>query len=444
MQILKTEKWHKTPRKMGALIVIFALICLYLLRNSKGLCSIYWMLMYEPSDFPGTRKLLEFLRDMRTGCPPLLTFAELVIYNLTGSLDLISVVAYRLSIILAYVIAMSLFSASIPRAFLSCLVSVVFVWATALIHPGNPQTYDVFFPCLILLYILFLKLAVADNCRSRDRILFATLSGFFLSMTELSRPFVLALLPLMAGLAFFSFRPFERKYYLYFLLPVIVFSGGWHLKLILLNDGQIIWSNNTGYNLANAWGRLRENSNGTYTIRGAGQIRIDVPFLHKEDKTPLADGRWPNINTEVRFNNSRLLRKAIGRYMFEEPWRFLGYCLVKMKVTLTPRTRIHAIPVKHWIIGVYKFLVKGCLLLVGVSFLGIFRRLAVEKRLRIIGEPTTALVVFIVMCLPFFVMGEFGEEARFIISVLPLLAAVPTFAFARQDAGRSVATLAEE
>ena len=65
----------------------------------------------------------------------------------------------------------------------------------------------------------------------------AILGGFFLSMAELARPFMILLLPILLLICGYQYFQAKRPWLLAaFLLPVLVFSGGWHVKLLLHNE----------------------------------------------------------------------------------------------------------------------------------------------------------------------------------------------------------------
>ena len=77
-----------------------------------------------------------------------------------------------------------------------------------------------------------------------------------LALLELTRPFMIFLLPLFLVVEWhriYLHAPRRQSALAAFLLPVVVLSGGWHLHLFLAHDHQIAWTNISGYNLQRAW-----------------------------------------------------------------------------------------------------------------------------------------------------------------------------------------------
>src|SRR5262249_45234741 len=145
--------------------------------------------MHTPADFPTARALISFLRELRVPIPPVISALEIASFQWSGSTDLVTKYLYRASLVGTYVLALWFTYPSIPRLFASFFVSVVFLWTTTLIHPLNPQVYDMLLPFFIFLFLaLMSSVPLLLPRRSVLALIFSFWSGFFLAMAELDRP----------------------------------------------------------------------------------------------------------------------------------------------------------------------------------------------------------------------------------------------------------------
>jgi hypothetical protein len=72
-------------------------------------------------------------------------------------------------------------------------------------------------------------------------------------MAELSRPFVILILPVWLVGGYQVLRGLPWRYHAAFVVPIVIISGVWHINL-LVEHGQITATNHSGYNLSRAWG----------------------------------------------------------------------------------------------------------------------------------------------------------------------------------------------
>jgi hypothetical protein len=103
----------------------------------------------------------------------------------------------------------------------------------------------------IVLHYLFTKLGSSNKSNTLAAIL-ALFSGLSLSMAELLRPFFIYLLPIPFLFSLLRFKKKSIASCLFFLAPILLFSGGWHVRTALLVK-QLSWSNHSGFNMVRAW-----------------------------------------------------------------------------------------------------------------------------------------------------------------------------------------------
>ena len=236
-------------------------------------------------------------------------------------------------------------------------------------------------------------------------------------MTELTRPFVFYLLPLLLLGAYQSFRGLSRKYLCCFLAPVVLLSGGWHLHLAV-HDGQMIWSNHSGFNLRRAWPKVAL-----------------PPLIPESHNQPVAEGRGENINTAEHAENSARVQKAVVQFIVAHPLVSARHVLKMLGVFVGAEPAIYGHHPKYWVLWLYRPLVWLTIasifwytLSLGVGF---FRH-----RFALLGVPENMLILMTFAFICLMAIGENGEQARFLNSVLPFLAALP---FARRPGGQDEA-----
>jgi len=316
---------------------------------------------------------------------------------------------YRAALVLSFVLSIYLAATSRWKTAIAFLLSFMFLWCTVLIHPGNPQVYDILFPLLCLSYVVLLIWIMREPPSqefSKKTAMLCFAAGFVLSMTDLMRPFVFFLLPVVLLGAYQSLQKRPRRYLLCFLAPVVLFSGGWHLY-ITCRHGQITWSNHAGFNLCRAWPMVKK------------------PELAPEpNNRPLMPGRGANVNTAEHYENSCRLQKAVLDYIKTHPRQSFWHGVTLMRRFLAGQTDIYKVRPHSQLFTFYGPLVwtASLWLLANALWLGVR---AVRHPLRALGRPENILILMTVFSILVMALGEQGEQARFLVSVLPLLAALP-------------------
>jgi len=289
---------------------------------------IEWMNIFRISDFQSVADALPFIANLRVPIPPNLAVIEIVDYRLTGSTWISTVLLYKLYVVVAYTCVVVLAYPSRLRLVASGVLGWLFIFATTRIHPGNPMLYDVAAPAFFMVFVLLLRIGTSPSIGPRISAAALAGSGLFLTMFELTRPFVILLLPAILLLA--GVRIGLRRRLLYFAVPVVLVSGTWHVHQAVAHR-QLAASNHFGVNLWRCW-----NSK--------------VPPLAKpvrEDDAPLSEGRWPNLNNPQHLKNSLRLRKKIMRYIVAHPADSIAFMLHRLRVFTKGETAIYGHKPQH-------------------------------------------------------------------------------------------------
>lgn len=397
---------------------LFALAGLVVAGDAAGDPATGWMNIYAVSDFSTVDSVLDFASNLLVPIPIVLSLTEIAAYKIFGSTYLITHILYRFCLVFSYVLALQTFSRSRTRTLLCAFVSFVFLWSTLLIHPGNPENYDVLFAFFNLLFVASLSGVRQLDGHPRTAVVSAilcVLAGFSLSMFELLRPFVFYLLPVLLLCAFQKLKTMPIKYFVAFMLPVVLLSGSWH-GFIAARHGQISWSNHTGFNLIRAW------------------PMVDQPQLVTESNDqPLAPDRLENLNTREHLENSRRLQARILEFIVTHPRTSLENVAHRMYQFLKVPTDLHINNPPYPELWLYRVLVwLGCLAVVRNLVLLVYRTVS-SRRLDRFGDPENILSCIAFFYIVLMAVGEAGEESRFWISVLPLLAALLPLVDLRQD-----------
>jgi hypothetical protein len=403
---------HVGARAWWALAAVFVLIALPLVQTASAARTIRWMNIFRASDFPTLGDAARFLAELRVPIPPAIGLLEILNYQLDGTTTLVSETLYRASLVLVYLAALALARTTLARLLSTFSIAVVFLWSTVLIHPGNAQVYDVLFPCAFLAWAFFLTEMRRAHSK-RKQALFALAAGFFLSMAELTRPFVILLLPLLllgSGLALATALPKSKEQrnalLAMFFLPVLIFSGSWHAHL-LSRHGQLSWTNHSGFNLQRAW-----------------KMAPLPTFVPEPGRSPLSPDRWANLNTAEHAENSRRLQRSVLDYIAANPAHALVNIWDGWVSLLTPQTAIYDHRPDHAVLSVYRLLVWFTALWLGVQLIRLGRH-AVRmggSRLRLLAEPENLVLLSATAFLWIVTIGDRLEEARFLLSLAPLLA----------------------
>ncbi len=406
------RKMILSPKNILLGLMIALLLCVWYLlsREMMGRQATSWMGYFRIEDFQnsGYDEIGKFIREMRSGIPPLFAMIEIIYFKITGSTQLICKEMYRLALGVTYCITVIIFAKNILKRLISFLLSIIFISATILISAQNPEVYDIMFPCFLLNFLLFSKLALSNRFHRTARIFCAVLSGFFLSLSELARPFVFLLLPVILITMFIAYKQMPKRYLFAFILPLILISGGWHLKLLIFNDGQLFWSNHTGFNLYRAWGEI-----------------IEVPELVDEPQTW---DRRADIHSQEHYENSKRIQRSVTTFIVTHPVESAQIIGERLIILTYPRTSFFDEPeLSGLIFSLYRIVFKVTLMLLGVQLLKLGFNIFKRPKSVDLSNFQNMLLVITPIILLILAIGEKGEEARLVLSVLPFLAALPTF-----------------
>ena len=389
------------------MVAFFIFYGQYAAREAVGIPATTWMNVYSYKDFGTTEKVKEYLLDLRTGIPPVLSYLEITTFNRSGNIDSIIKGLYQKGFILAFLLPMFLGRGKWWEYIYSLVLGMILLLAALRIHPGNPQIYDVVMPACLLGYLIFSRISFGKHRYKAIPILAAIAAGFLLSMAELLRPFLLLIIPFLLFYNFYHYRKTTAWKFVYFLIPFLLFSGAWHTKLLIYNNGQVIWSNHGGANLANAWAPI-----------------LDVPEMESqlaEEAPPVNNYGWAktNINTQVHAENSKKRQKFIFKTIFQKPGAAIGLVFKKLMTFTAPQTSMYAFNPEGKLLTLYKIIVK--ILFITLGFMIIWAIATGVRNLRFFTEEPF-LFIMIAAFLTFIpTIGENGEESRFLITVVPFL-----------------------
>lgn len=387
---------------------VFCLL-LALVWGYRGEPSVTWMYMLNLEHFRTVEDVRTYLAELRTGIPPVLSAIELLWWVGFRDLAFFSRFVYPAAVALAFTLAV-LAQPRRPAPVLAVsLLALPLAAQGVRVHAGNPALYDPLFGALVLGYF------VLSACWKRSRRpAWLAAAGTALAVAELTRPFMIYLLPLLVLAEVHRIRrtaPRVRPALLAFLLPLALLSGGWHLHLYLVHDGQIPWSNISGYNLQRAWSDFDPE------IRNAKHIV----------QPPRPDGMWDDLNRSDVYRDSERIKRLILSKVLEDPWRAAGYAASRVASFATAPTRIYGHDPRDAGIGFYRGMAVALNLLAAAYVLAGAVALARRRRwpwlsLRWWLGASALLTALLVS------LGEKGEEARFLFSILPMLLAVAGFA----------------
>ena len=402
----------KLKRQFAAGFAVFLVVAIVLVWNmGRAMRVVEWMNIYRIEDFKSFGDAFPWIADLRIPIPPNLALLEISEYRLLGSTDISTGLLYKAYVLTAYSCVLLLAYPSRLRFVISGLLGWLFIFATKLIHPGNPMLYDATAPALFMLFVLLLKVG-SEAQRNRNAITLLVFAGVALSMLDLTRPYIVLLLPFILVFAYFRIASLRR--FAYFLIPIVIISGTWHTHLAVAHR-QMTSSNHFGVNMWRCW-----NSK--------------VPPLAKpvkEDDAQLAEGRWPNLNNPQHLKNSLRLRKKIVRYILDHPGDALQFMAKRVWIFTKGETAIYVHKPSHLLLAVYSPVVRMTSLWMIIGFFAFvigFGWLVATRRSRLrayLGDVDN-LILFVGFASIFILAtGEIEEEARMVISVLPLLAAMP-------------------
>ena len=378
---------------------------------TRGIITLDWQRMYRPEDFHTWSDLWHFLQNLQTAISPIWSTLEISFQLIFGSTWFLSKILYPLLVVLNYLLALRLFGTSRSRILSITFASLVFLTATRILHKGNPQMYDIYVPLLILLFV-----ACLQHIRTHGKIAFAFYAGLALTTLELTRSYIFPLLPILVGLALLSMARLPRRAWLLFFLPILLFSGTWHLKQLICHN-QLHWSNHSGYNLSKVWS--------DYT----------TPITFQESP-PLYQGGFDNLNTDLHTQNNKVLSSSVMKGIAQRPFSAIARTATRLVTFYEPRTDLYLAEMKTLPRLIYQPTVwLTALLMVTGLILTLARTLSSPRNSTswlLWGKPEAILAFSILAISLLCAIGESGEEARFMVTLLPLLATLPGYSLIPQ------------
>ncbi len=407
------------------LALIFLGVGLFAVRDLVARPATEWMMQYRIRDFLSWGDLFTYLAELRTGIPPLLSGVEVASHLATGGIDWVLTGFYRALFVSVFAIPFIFFASTRIMFGVSYVTSLVFLLAAARIVPENPQVYDLLFPFFFLLFLLGVRLCAASQGKAL-RVGAGLLAGFALSAFELSRPYALLVVPLLLFHAYRSFRGLPASVWIALLIPLFLFSGAWHAKLWFLQNGQVFWSNYGGENAYRSWSPVLGEV-------GAGAAAPQAErFAGKRFR---GSGEWRSLALDTQWQSERdaKLLEATRSYAVSNPGPAFSHLLKEVGILLKPQTVIfrkyggvvldrappEGVPV------LYAPLVWGGALWMGVGLLVLLGRCVRERSPAALGDASGVIIFVWTVSVVVIAFWESGEEARFLVSLLPLLACYP-------------------
>lgn len=399
-------------------IILIGIILLAVV-DRRTVFSIEWMNTFQAENIPSHswQQIIASLGELRTGIPPILAIFDMLILKLFGYQIATGIYAlcYDITVIIIYIIPIFLFSRTIVQQLIGFVFAVIFLHGTILIHPTNPAIYDILYPLFILAFIWSLKKVSKNHDHPVSLARYSVLAGLFLSITELLRPFFLIIMIVVIFLTFLQYQKLSRRYFLYFLLPILILSGGWHLKLLLFNDGQITWTNISGYNIQRAW---------EYVVEWP-ELPDDAQAIMVYDRN--TDRYVPAyLNTSTYYEGSQQLQKAFFTYVIQNPIDAANWGIYLVKELLTPKTQMFQGEGPTALeMNLYRLAVNIMVLIFITNLMNMFQHF-LRNPMAEANRLETILIVITTGTILFLAIGDRGEEARFILSILPMWVALPT------------------
>jgi hypothetical protein len=371
--------------------------------------AVTWMNMLELEAFRSLDDVWTYLAELRTGIPPALSALELFCWVNFRDLTVFSNIIYPVSIALAFTLAVLIQPYRPVPVVGVLLLGLLLIRPGIEVHAGNPAIYDPIFAALLLGYFAL----ISKWLRSRH-IAWLAAAGLTLAMLELIRPFMVLLLPVFLLVdvhRILCTTPQLRSALAAFLLPVVLLSGSWHLHLYLVHDGQITWTNVSGYNLQRAWGDFDSE------IRDAKHVI----------QPPRFNGLWDDLNRTDVYQSSEAIKNLIIAKILGDPVRAVGYALDRIAVFGSAPTKIYEYDPQGNDIALYRGAVVILnLLLIIYTVVGaiiLLHRYHCPWFNHRWWFATCVLLIALLVA-----VSERGEEGRFLFSILPMLLAVAGFA----------------
>lgn len=404
------------PRARAVWTAAFIGVGAWLVRDAVATPSTEWMFLFRLTDFERADYAFDFFRQLHTGIPPFLAAVEIGFQLLFDAPTLVSGPWYRAAVLLAYTLPFCAFARSRVAFAASLATSLVFVWALASrADPWPDWSYGVFFPLFLLGAIACAQAARKRRGPEGPAAWLCFGAGALLAMAELSRPFVLLILPFLALCFYRMLRPFSRRSAIALLAPFLILSGGWHAKLLIAHEGQLLWSNHGGFNLYRSWEKVVTPWPDFVGQPGwLQELPVDQPVR--------GTGRYRflNWNSTPHSEKSRALTRSVAAWALRHPFSAAAHGAHRVQALLAPKGQHTGV-----IAILYGVLLPttGLWLLANAAWLGVC--LVRDRSLARLGHAHGCLIVASTLTLGFASIGETGEEARLATHLLPLLACLP-------------------
>lgn len=278
---------------------------------------------------------------------------------------------------------------------------------------------------LSLLLFFFAYRRTFGGVPGRRHVLWCALAGLTLAVAELSWPYFLFVLPLVLGPAALRLRRQGAAPLAAFLIPFLLVSGGWHLKLLAMESPQLLWSNHVGCDMMRSW------QDWAFERTDPGErprTAIQRPRLEPEGP-PYRMGRPSNLDTAVHFRNCQRVRSAVLDAWAAQPR--LAAARALENVAGFWRVRFDFMGRKpasmHPGLLAYAGLVWLCAAMLLLNGAVVGWMLVRHGRRRLLEWPEVQLVAVTVFAGALYPVATSPEEfTRFMVVLLPLLAVLPT------------------
>lgn len=211
--------------------------------------TIKWVNRFSLEIFTDFSSIVQFYKYLKTGISPIISFFELSEYILFGHMYWMKYYFSYLIIPLNFYLISCMTSNNYYGLILKLSISLILVYGTAMI---GGMLYDWYWPFFTIMSIF---LFTRKTTNSKLNYLFAFLSGLFLSFSELSRPFMIFIIPfLFIYFYLLTIRNHNNRNRLVVIFTVfLVLSGLWRFKMYIYTGAQFIWSDYGDCNIAESW-----------------------------------------------------------------------------------------------------------------------------------------------------------------------------------------------
>ncbi len=435
--VTSRERW------LGA--AAFTVFGFIIVRNMEARPAVEWMVSYRTTDFQSWRDFWVFMKQSRSGISPILAALEIPAQLAFGDTAIVTRYLYRICFVAAFIVPWFALARSRIQFWLSFVTCIVFLSSASKIAVvgGSQQGYDVEFPLTLLLGIYFTARAARATTR-RAMCLLAVAAGSCMTAMELLRPFGTIVLIALILYATLLFLPRRKLALLAMMLPILAVSGTWHLKLFLLNDGQLVWSNHAGYNLMSAWGGLFDDK---FEVEILTPQQVEV--LSHQEFVGTGDWSVTRIDSDGFAIASRARAKAVREYILGHPAESLRHMWHGYVRLFEPKIIIYSLINRKSVedrlppeyhpkgpeITLYPYLVWATTAWAFINLMLLPVAVLIRRSAGVLRLPESAILVSAAIISFLTVLGDRGEEARFLFSLLPLLAVYPSLL--RIDTDRS-------